>query len=61
MKYIFILINVCTLGYTQCLGDMNKDGIKDVLDIFILVDDILDGNGVCDTITEVCVDIDGNF
>jgi uncharacterized protein (TIGR02145 family) len=61
MKNIFILITVCTVGYTQCLGDMNRDGIKDVLDIFILVDDILDGNGVCDTITEVCVDIDGNF
>ena len=61
MKNIFILITVCTVGYTQCLGDMNRDGIKDVLDILILVDDILDGNGVCDEITEVCVDIDGNF
>ena len=61
MKNIFILITVCTVGYTQCLGDMNSDGIKDVLDILILVDDILDGNGVCDEITEVCVDIDGNF
>ena len=61
MKNIFILITVCTVGYTQCLGDMNRDGIKDVLDILILVDDILDGNDVCDEITEVCVDIDGNF
>ncbi len=61
MKNIFILITVCTVGYTQCLGDMNRDGIKDVLDILILVDDILDGNGVCDEITDVCVDIDGNF
>ena len=33
MKNIFILITVCTVGYTQCLGDMNRDGIKDVLDI----------------------------
>ena len=39
MKNIFILITVCTVGYTQCLGDMNRDGIKDVLDILILVDE----------------------
>ena len=61
MKNIFILITVCTVGYTQCLGDMNSDGIKDVLDILILADDILDGDTVCDEITDVCVDIDGNF
>ena len=61
MKNIFILITVCTVGYTQCLGDMNSDGIMDVLDILILADDILDGDTVCDEITDVCVDIDGNF
>ena len=61
MKNIFILITVCTVGYTQCLGDMNSDGIKDVLDILILADDILDGDTVCDEIIVVCVDIDGNF
>ena len=42
MKNIFILITVCTVGYTQCLGDMNRDGIKDVLDIVTIVP-VIDG------------------
>jgi len=60
MKNIFILIAVCTMGYTQCLGDMNEDNVKNVLDIVILVDDILEGNDVCEEITDRCVDYDGN-
>ena len=34
--------------YSQCLGDMNEDGIKDILDIVNLVNDILDGDDVCE-------------
>jgi len=34
--------------YSQCLGDMNGDGIKDILDIVTLVNDILDGDDVCE-------------
>ena len=48
------------MGYTQCLGDMNEDNVKNVLDIVILVDDILEGNDVCEEITDRCVDYDGN-
>tara|TARA_B110000438_G_scaffold37018_1_gene36823 strand:- start:462 stop:1175 length:714 start_codon:yes stop_codon:yes gene_type:complete len=48
------------MGYTQCLGDMNEDNVKNVLDIVILVDDILEGNDVCEEITDGCVDYDGN-
>ena len=45
--------------YSQCLGDMNEDGIKDILDIVNLVNGILDGDDVCeepsicDSLTEV--------
>ena len=34
--------------YSQCLGDLNGDGIKDILDIVNLVNDILDGDDVCE-------------
>ena len=34
--------------YSQCLGDMNGDGIKNILDIVNLVNDILDGDDVCE-------------
>ena len=34
--------------YSQCLGDMNEDGIKNILDIVNLVNDILDGDDVCE-------------
>jgi uncharacterized protein (TIGR02145 family) len=60
MKNITILFAVCTVGYTQCLGDMNEDGIKNVLDVVNLVSDILDGDDVCEEITDGCVDYDGN-
>ena len=36
--------------YSQCLGDMNGDGIKDILDIINLVNDILDGDDVCEEV-----------
>jgi hypothetical protein len=36
--------------YSQCLGDMNEDGVKDILDIVNLVNDILDGDDVCEDI-----------
>jgi hypothetical protein len=47
MRYLWILI-LCSTGFTQCLGDMNEDGIKDILDIVNLVNDILDGDDVCE-------------
>ncbi len=48
------------MGYTQCLGDMNGDGVKNVLDVVNLVDDILVGDDVCDDAINTCVDYDGN-
>ena len=47
MRYLWILI-LCSTGFTQCLGDMNEDGTKNVIDIVILVDDILAGDDNCD-------------
>ena len=49
MKYLWILI-LCSTAFTQCLGDMNEDGIKDILDIVNLVNDILDGDDVCEEV-----------
>jgi len=61
MKKLILIISMCTVGYSQCLGDLNEDGIKNVLDIVLLVNDILDGDDVCEEFTDVCVDIDGNI
>ena len=47
MRYLWILI-LCSTGFTQCLGDMNEDGTKNVIDIVILVDDILAGDDNCE-------------
>jgi len=47
MRYLWILI-LCSTGFTQCLGDMNGDGTKNVIDIVILVDDILAGDDNCE-------------
>jgi len=47
--------------YSQCLGDLNGDGTKNVLDIVLLVNDILAGDDVCEDFTDICVDIDGNI
>ena len=48
MKKLIILIMMFGSVYSQCLGDMNEDGIKDILDIVNLVNDILDGDDVCE-------------
>ena len=61
MRYLWILI-LCSTGFTQCLGDMNEDGIKNILDIVTLVNDILYGYDadcvasepiICSEVTEV--------
>jgi len=48
MKKLIILLMMFGSVYSQCLGDMNGDGIKDILDIVNLVNDILDGDDVCE-------------
>ena len=48
MKKLLILIMMFGSVYSQCLGDMNGDGIKDILDIVNLVNDILDGDDICE-------------
>lgn len=48
MKKLIIFIMMFGSVYSQCLGDMNEDGIKDILDIVNLVNDILDGDDVCE-------------
>ena len=46
-----------TIQYAQCLGDMNQDGIKNILDIVELVNDIMNGNDECgDELIYGCTD-----
>ena len=58
MRYLWILI-LCSTAFTQCLGDMNEDGDKNVLDVVLLVNDILAGDdadcvaSICTGLTEV--------
>ena len=54
MKKLIILIMMFGSVYSQCLGDMNEDGIKDILDIVNLVNDILDGDDVCEEVVDIC-------
>jgi len=48
MKKLILFIMMLGSIYSQCLGDMNEDGIKNILDIVNLVNDILDGDDVCE-------------
>ena len=41
MKKLIVLVMMFGSVYSQCLGDMNEDGVKDILDIVTLVNDIL--------------------
>jgi len=47
--------------YLQCLGDMNEDGVKDILDIVNLVNDILDGDDVCEEESPNCSSFSGTW
>ena len=45
MYLILSLIIICSSNiYSQCQGDVNDDGIKNVVDVVLIVDDILSGN-----------------
>jgi hypothetical protein len=58
MKKLIILLMMFGSVYSQCLGDMNDDGIKDILDIVTLVNDILDGDDVCEEVDQYgCTDL----
>ena len=49
MYLILSLIIICSSSiYSQCQGDVNDDGIKNVVDVVLIVDDILSGNTACE-------------
>ena len=49
MYLILSLIVFCSSSiYAQCQGDVNDDGIKNVVDVVLIVDDILSGNTACE-------------
>ena len=61
IKYILLsIVLISTNLYSQCQGDMNDDGIINIIDIVAQVNLIMSGDTVCEEITDVCVDYDGN-
>ena len=54
MKRLLLILMVSLmfgLDQSECAGDLNDDGIKNILDVVILMDDILVGNDVCEEAT----------
>ena len=56
LRSIVLTILMSTSLFAQCLGDLNEDNIKNILDIVLLVNDILDGNDQCEEDLFGCLD-----
>ena len=48
-QFILSILIITSMNlYAQCQGDLNNDGLKNVVDVVALVNDVLNGNTTCD-------------